>query len=126
MDSASCSADEEPGSTWPIVAPLLLLDRAPARGLVPRSSMNLQIQPVKLLIVPTRSRKCQYEQAKSSRTSGDHPATFGHSVCAAETIHSTTVEPLASTHQRNTFANCMLRCTWRRCGNVSDCADHGG
>ena len=39
--------------------------------------MNLQIQPVKLLIVPTRSRKCQYEQAKSSRTSGDHPDTCG-------------------------------------------------
>jgi len=47
MDSASCSADEEPAKTWPIVAPLLLLDRAPARGLVPCSSMNLQIRSVK-------------------------------------------------------------------------------
>jgi hypothetical protein len=49
MLQASCSADKEPGRTWPIAAPLLLLDRAPARGLVPRSSMNLQIRSVNLL-----------------------------------------------------------------------------
>jgi IS1 family transposase len=55
MASTSCSADEEPGSTWPIAAPLLLLDRAPARGLVPRSSMNLQIRTVNLLTFLTRS-----------------------------------------------------------------------
>jgi IS1 family transposase len=55
MLKPSCSADEEPGRTWPIVAPLLLLDRAPARGLVPRSSMNLQIRSVNLLTFLTRS-----------------------------------------------------------------------
>ena len=55
MLKPSCSADEEPGRTRPIVAPLLLLDRAPARGLVPRSSMILQIRSVNLLTFPDRS-----------------------------------------------------------------------
>jgi len=77
MLQASCSADKEPGRTWPIAAPLLLLDR-PRKGLVPRSSMNLQIQPCQPLDIPNALKhNVQYEQAKSSRTSGDHPGSGG-------------------------------------------------
>jgi hypothetical protein len=32
MLKPSCSADEEPGRTWPIFAPLLLLKRPPSGG----------------------------------------------------------------------------------------------
>jgi len=32
MFQPSCSADEEPGRTWPIVAPLLLFGSGPRKG----------------------------------------------------------------------------------------------
>ena len=46
MFEASCSADEEPANTRPIVAPLLLIERGPRKGASSFLSMNLQIQSV--------------------------------------------------------------------------------
>lgn len=46
MFEASCSADEEPANTRPIVAPLLLIERGPRKGASSFLSMNLHFRPV--------------------------------------------------------------------------------
>lgn len=51
MLKPSCSADEEPANTRPIVAPLLLRERGPRKGASSFLSMNLQIRSVNPLTV---------------------------------------------------------------------------